>query len=81
MACMASTVCEGKRWNNCVLQSGHMVSVFHGGGGEEQVVVLEGSKCLNLHFFLRTAAAHLLHLDAPHGAADIDDEHDVLRKR
>lgn len=25
--------------------------------------------------------AHLLHLDAPHGAADINDEHDVFAKR
>lgn len=51
MACMASTVCEGKRWNNCVLQSGHAVAVFHGGGGGEGlVVVLEGLKRLNLHF-------------------------------
>lgn len=41
---MASTVCEGKRWNNCVLQSGHTVSVFHGGGSEGWVEVLEQSK-------------------------------------
>lgn len=50
MACMASTVCEGKRWDNCVLQSGHTVSVFHGGGSEEWVEVSEGPKCLKLHF-------------------------------
>lgn len=71
---MASTVCERGFGFNCTLEIDHMGAVFY-----------RKQKQMDEHWRGRSAPpsvnTYLLHLDPPHGPADINDKHNVFRQR
>lgn len=82
IACMASTVCETSLEMNAFSTTATWWQCFtnnrwrweHFWRGQSTHIHKSANQ-------VESTITHLLHLDAPHGPADINDEHNVFRKR